>query len=79
MRTIFLGSPPFATPILERLVRGAHRPIAVVTQPERPRGRGRKVVPSPIAEIARREDIELLMPQKATTSAMRSHCPATPR
>jgi len=66
VRTVFLGSPPFATPILERLVQGANRPIAVVTQPERPRGRGRKALPSPVAEIARREGIELLTPEKAT-------------
>jgi methionyl-tRNA formyltransferase len=66
VRTVFLGSPPFATPILDRLVRGPHRPVAVVTQPERPRGRGRQVEPSPVAEIARREGIELQMPAKAT-------------
>jgi methionyl-tRNA formyltransferase len=66
VRTVFLGSPPFATPILARLVGGAHRPIAVVTQPERPRGRGRKVEPSPVAELARAAGIELLCPEKAT-------------
>ncbi|MEM7305248.1 MAG: methionyl-tRNA formyltransferase [Planctomycetota bacterium] len=69
MRTVFLGSPPFATPILERLVASPHRPVCVVTQPERPRGRGRKVQPSPVAEIARREEIELLQPDKATDPA----------
>ena len=66
MRTVFLGSPPFATPILEHLVAGAHRPICVVTQPGRRHGRGRKDATSPVAEIATREGIELLQPDKAT-------------
>ena len=69
MRTVFLGSPPFAVPVLERLARGPHRPVAVVTQPERPSGRGRRVAPSAVAEIARRESIELLAPEKATDPA----------
>ena len=66
MRTVFLGSPPFATPILARLVRGPHRPVALVTQPERPRGRGRRVAPSPLSELARAAGLELLAPEKAT-------------
>jgi methionyl-tRNA formyltransferase len=69
VRTVFLGSPPFATPILERLVRGQERPVAVVTQPERPSGRGRRVAPSPLAELARAHGLELLTPEKATDPA----------
>jgi len=69
VRTVFLGSPPFATPVLARLAQGAHRPVAVVTQPERPSGRGRRVAPSPLAELARARGIPLETPEKATDPA----------
>jgi methionyl-tRNA formyltransferase len=42
VRVLFLGSPPFATPILSRLASGPHQLAGVVTQPDRPRGRGRE-------------------------------------
>lgn len=63
MRLVFLGSPPFATPVLERLVRSPFRPVAIVTQPARASGRGRKVAESSVAALARREGIELLEPE----------------
>jgi methionyl-tRNA formyltransferase len=66
VRTVFLGSAPFATPILERLIAGHHRPICVVTQPDRRQGRGRKQARSPIAALAEAAGIELLQPLKAT-------------
>lgn len=63
MRTVFLGSPPFATPILRRLVSSRHRPVLCVTPPARPRGRGRRVEVSPVAELAREHDVALLQPE----------------
>lgn len=66
MRTVFLGSAPFATPIFERLVAGPHRPVCVVTQPDRRQGRGRKQARSPITALAEAEGVELLQPLKAT-------------
>jgi methionyl-tRNA formyltransferase len=69
VRTVFFGSPPFATPILARLAGGPQRPIAVVTQPERPRGRGQKVAGSPLADLARSQGLELLTPEKANDPA----------
>lgn len=65
MRTVFLGSPPFALPTLSALCAGKHRPIAVVTPPDRPRGRGRSVEPSAVAELARELGIALLRPETA--------------
>jgi methionyl-tRNA formyltransferase len=62
VRLVFLGSPPFATPVLGRLVRSSFRPSLVVTPPPRPRGRGRRVEPSPVAELARAERIEAIQP-----------------
>lgn len=60
MRLVFLGSPPFATPILERLAGSAFRPLLVVTPPERRQGRGRRLEASPLALLAQREGLELL-------------------
>jgi methionyl-tRNA formyltransferase len=62
VRTIFLGSPPFATPVFERLAHSRHRPLALVTQPDRERGRGRAVEPSPLAARARELSIAVLQP-----------------
>ena len=62
MRTIFLGSPPFATAVLARLIQSAHRPLALVTRPDRPRGRGRSLEASPLVELAAANGIEVLQP-----------------
>lgn len=69
MRTVFLGSPPFATPILARLCASEHRPVAVVTAPSRPRGRGRAVRPSAVAELATAHELPLLTPASAREEA----------
>ena len=79
MRIVFLGSPPFATPILERLVAGPYRPVAVVTAPERTRGRGRKAAASAVAELAQDNGIPLLRPESARSpdflEELRGHAP----
>ena len=63
MRTVYLGTSEFAVDVLERLAATPHRPLLVVTRPDRPRGRGRKVGPPPVAEAARVLGIELLQPE----------------
>lgn len=70
MRVVFLGSPPFAIPILERLASSRHRPLLVVTPPDRPQGRGRRVRPSEVAAIAEREGIECLRPESTRDPAL---------
>ena len=63
MRLVFLGSPPFATPILERLLSSErHEVLALVTPPDRPRGRGRAVVRSALAEMADQASIPVVQP-----------------
>ncbi len=52
MRTVFLGTSDFAAAVLERLAASAHRPELVLTRPDRPRGRGRKVASPPVAQAA---------------------------
>jgi methionyl-tRNA formyltransferase len=63
MRVVFLGSPPFALPILERLLASRHALLALVTQPDRPKGRGMKVVASPLCELARARGLKILQPE----------------
>jgi methionyl-tRNA formyltransferase len=63
VRLVFLGSPPFATPILARLAASPFRPELVVTPAARRRGRGRKTPPSPVAELAREHGFPLEQPE----------------
>ena len=63
MRTVFLGTSDFAVGVLERLAATVHRPVLVVTRPDRPRGRGRKVAAPPVAESAGRLGLELFQPK----------------
>ena len=60
MRTAFLGSSAFAVEVLKALYGSPHRPALVVTPPDRPRGRGRKLAAPPAAEAARELGLELL-------------------
>ncbi len=64
-RIIFLGTPEFAVPSLKALVESGHNVRAVVTQPDRPRGRGRKLAPSPVKRFAMERGLEVLQPEKA--------------
>jgi methionyl-tRNA formyltransferase len=63
VRTVYLGTSDFAVAVLERLAASPHRPVLVVTRPDRPRGRGRKVGPPPVAEAAGRLGLELFQPE----------------
>jgi methionyl-tRNA formyltransferase len=64
LRLVFFGTPEFAVPTLERLRAGRHPVVAVVSQPDRPRGRGRHLAPSPVAEAALRAGLPLLRPER---------------
>ena len=72
MRTVYLGTSPFAVTVLERVARSDHRPLLVVTRPDRRRGRGRRVAPPPVAESARRLGIELLQPESVNDDESRA-------
>ncbi len=52
MRIIFAGTPDFATPCLQALLKSRHEVVAVYSQPDRPAGRGRKLTPSPVKKLA---------------------------
>lgn len=64
LRIAFFGTPEFAAPTLERLLAGPHRVVVAVTQPDRPRGRGRKIVGGAVAERARAAGAPLLQPAR---------------
>jgi methionyl-tRNA formyltransferase len=59
VRTVFLGTSTFAVDVLGALAASPHRPALVVTPPDRPKGRGRKVAPPPVALAARDLGLEL--------------------
>jgi methionyl-tRNA formyltransferase len=63
VRTVYLGTSEFAAAVLEALAASPHRPALVVTRPDRPRGRGRRLTSPPVADAARRLEIELDQPQ----------------
>ena len=62
LRVIFAGTPKFSASHLEAVIRSSHKIIAVYTQPDRPSGRGKKVVSSPIKSLASRENLPLCQP-----------------
>ena len=62
MRTVYLGTSGFAASVLQRLADGHHRPVLVVTRPDRPAGRGRRLTPPPVAGTARELGIPLAQP-----------------
>lgn len=65
-----MGTPEFAVPSLERLTEHGYQPVAVVTGPDRPRGRGRKPAPTPVKEAALRLGIErILQPESVKEPA----------
>jgi methionyl-tRNA formyltransferase len=64
LSTVFLGTSDFAAAILDRLAeRPEHRPALVVSRPDRPRGRGRRLSPPPVAQRARELGLALLQPE----------------
>src|SRR4051812_36209007 len=64
MRLIFMGTPAFAVPTLEAIVKAGHDVAAVLTQPDRPRGRGQKAAGSPVKEAAIRLGLAVYQPER---------------
>lgn len=62
MNTVYLGTSDFAAAVLERLAASPHRPALVVTRPDRPRGRGRRLASPPVADAARALGLLLAQP-----------------
>src|SRR6267378_1665238 len=64
MRVVFLGSGSFAIPSLEALLAAGHDVAAVVTQPDREKGRGREVSPPPLKPVAAARGLKVLQPRR---------------
>ena len=65
MKIVFMGTPDFAVSTLESLVKGGHEVIAAVTQPDKPKGRGKAVQYTPVKEKALEYEIPVYQPVKA--------------
>src|SRR5581483_12137855 len=64
LRVVFFGTPEFAVPTLSALFKSRHVVVGVVTQPDRPKGRGQKLAASPVKELALANNTPVLQPQK---------------
>lgn len=67
LRTIFCGTPDFAVPTLTAMLESPYAPVLVVTQPDRPRGRGQRLVPSPVKSVALDAGLPIVQPAKFNT------------
>lgn len=64
MKIVFMGTPDFAVPCLDEIVRRQHLVQAVITQPDRPKGRGKKLAPPPVKEKALQYNLPVYQPEK---------------
>jgi methionyl-tRNA formyltransferase len=64
VRLVYLGTPAFAVPTLERIVEAGHDVLTVVTQPDRPRGRGGELAQSPVKQAALRLGLPVFQPER---------------
>jgi methionyl-tRNA formyltransferase len=67
VRTVYLGTSEFAVTVLGHLARSEHRPELVVTRPDRPRGRGRRLQSPPVAEAAKLLGVGLYQPESVNS------------
>ncbi len=70
-RILFMGTPDFAVPVLKSLAAGPDEVVAVVTQPDREKGRGKKLAPPPVKTAAMHAGIPVLQPTKIKTQEFR--------
>lgn len=64
MRIVFMGTPDFAVPSLDALLRSDDQVVGVVTQPDRPKGRGQTLTPPPVKVLALQHGLPVLQPEK---------------
>lgn len=68
MKIVFMGTPDFALASLDKLIDGGYEIAAVVTQPDRPKGRGKKLTPPPVKERALEAGLRVLQPERVKDS-----------
>lgn len=69
LKIVFMGTPDYAVPSLRALHDSGHEVLAVVTQPDRPKGRGRKLTPPPVKNTAMQYGYPVLQPEKVRNHA----------
>ena len=72
LRVVFAGTPDFAVPCLTAVLRSGHDLVGVYTQPDRPAGRGRQLMPTPVKAVALAAGIPVLQPQSLKTPEARA-------
>lgn len=65
MRVVFMGTPDFATGTLEEIVKSGYDVVGVVTQPDKPKGRGKNLMPTPVKEVALKYSLPVYQPKRA--------------
>ena len=64
MRIVFMGTPEFAQASLQKLIETGHNIVGVFTQPDKPKGRGKEMQPTPVKEAAMKHGIPVYQPKK---------------
>jgi len=72
-RILFFGTPEFAVPTLERLLDSSYEVVGVVTQPDRPSGRGQRVSEGPVKRVALSRGIPVMQPERLRDEAFMEH------
>ncbi|MCR5657321.1 MAG: methionyl-tRNA formyltransferase [Butyrivibrio sp.] len=67
MKIVYMGTPDFAVAALEKIIEKGHEVVCVVTQPDKPKGRSDKLMPSPVKECALKHGLEVFQPEKIKT------------
>ena len=76
MKIIFAGTPEFAVPALAALINAGHEIVMVLTQPDRPAGRGMKLQASPVKQLAVQHHLMVFQPEKLKPDDVQAHIAA---
>jgi len=71
MKVLFMGTPEFAVPCLEQLIKDKFHVVGVVTQPDKPKGRGHRLAAPPVKECALKNDIPVFQPETLKNEAFK--------
>ena len=72
LKIVFMGTPDFSVPPLQELHDNSHEVCLIVTQPDRPKGRGRKMMPPPVKEAALKMGYKVIQPEKVNTDEFKA-------
>ena len=72
LRIVYFGTPQFAVPTLEALLASRHAVVGVITQPDRPKGRGQRLQPTPVKATALAQDVPVFQPERLRAPEVRA-------